>query len=746
MGAAYGGVRRQWKLLRRGRGNVAGPAKPTTIQAVADIDTRHRGHRPRRGPRPEFRPDIEGLRAVAILVVIAFHTGGISGGFIGVDVFFVISGFLITRLLWIELDATGRIDLMRFYAARARRLVPAAATVLVLTAIASVVLLPPLQARTALDDGLASALYIGNYRLAITGTDYLAHAAPSPFQHYWSLGLEEQFYLLWPALLLGTAWLLRRRGPRPGARRGRPSALPYFSTLTVVAALSLALSVTLTHSSPPWAFFSLPTRAWELATGALVALSTNVWRRLPAALAAATGFVGLALVVWAAIELDDQTAYPGTAALMPVLGTALIIGAGCSTPIGGVGRLLAIPAMRAVGRLSYSWYLWHWPILVFAPLLVGHPIGWAGRLGAVSASFALAVLTLRYIERPVRYSRRLRRSVSRSIAAGGAITAAAVSVAVLLPMLVPAPVGHGEPATAAVASEQRASGDFLTDAIATAHRAVRYSANRSEVPGDLSPPLVDAAADKPSVFLEGCVRSWPEVGVPDCVTGGQLGGTTVALVGDSHAAMWQPALEPLAQQRNWRLITMAKVTCPLLDLAITSPYLGRTYTECGQWRTEALQRLVAERPKLVVIGMSRRYGADFGFTGYDREWVRSISALVADVRSATAARVLVLGPVPDPGTDVPVCLSGHLDDALACAPQRSAGLNTAGIAAETRATRGAGGEYADLSDLFCAATRCPAIVGSDLVYRDDNHITVSYARRLAPVLGMLAEQAIAPRS
>lgn len=191
---------------------------------------------------------------------------------------------------------------------------------------------------------------------------------------------------------------------------------------------------------------------------------------------------------------------------------------------------------------------------------------------------------------------------------------------------------------------------------------------------------------------------------------------------------------------------MAKVTCPLLDLAITSPYLGRTYTECNQWRTEALQRLVAERPKLVVIGMSRRYGADFGFTGYDREWVQSISALVADVRAATAARVLVLGPVPDPGTDVPVCLSGHLDDALACAPPRSVGLNSEGIAAEARATQVAGGRYADLSELFCTTSRCPAIVGSDLVFRDDNHITVSYARRLAPVLGMLAERAIAPRS
>ena len=707
---------------------------------MADIDARRRvGRPPRRRVRFDFRPDIEGLRAVAVLAVIAFHAGAISGGFVGVDVFFVISGFLITRLLFSELAETGRISLVRFYAARARRLLPAATTVLVFTAVAATALLPPLQARTVLDDGLASALHVGNYRLAITGTDYLGHAAPSPFQHYWSLGVEEQFYLLWPALLLATAWLLGRR-----VRRGRPTAVPYVVMLITVAAGSVTLAVVLTHSLPAWAFFSLPTRAWELAIGALVALTAIGWRRLPAGWAAIAGLVGLAMIGWAAVNFDDRTPYPGSAALLPVFGTALVIIGGCATPIGGAGRMLSVPPMRAVGRLSYSWYLWHWPILLFAPLLVGHPIGWLGRLAAVSGAFALAVLTLRFVERPVRYAKRLRQSAGRSIALGSAITAAAVSAAVLLPIVVPTPTGRGTPAAAAVV--RSASGDPLTDAIATAHEAVLISADQTAVPADLSPSLVDAAADKPELFLNGCVRAWLEVGVPDCISGDPAGDATVALIGDSHAAMWQPALEPIAQQHHWRLMTMTKVTCPLSELPIISPYLGRAYTECRQWRAQVLKRLATERPKLVVLDMSRRYGANFGFTTYDQDWVQGLAALVTDLREITAARVLVLGPVPDPHTDVPVCLSGHLDDALACASTRSAALDASGIATEEQATSAAGGQYADLSELFCTTNRCPSIVGNDLVFRDDNHVTVTYAQRLAPVLGAFAEQAIAPRS
>src|SRR3954469_11335955 len=212
------------------------------------------------GERPAFRPDIEGLRAVAVLAVVLFHAGlpGLSGGFVGVDVFFVVSGFLIIGMLWREVQGTGTVRLARFYAAPARRLLPAGITVLVVTAAASAWLLPPLQARAVLRDAVAAALYGENYRLAVQGTDYLAaDTAPSPFQHYWSLGVEEQFYLVWPALLILTAWLMfRRRG------NGERSVTPFVLVLGLVAAASFAVSYVWTATLPSWAFFSLPSRAW----------------------------------------------------------------------------------------------------------------------------------------------------------------------------------------------------------------------------------------------------------------------------------------------------------------------------------------------------------------------------------------------------------------------------------------------------------------------------------------------------
>lgn len=666
-----------------------------------------------------------------MLAVVAFHVGALPGGFVGVDVFFVISGFLITRLLWAELGETGRVDLPAFYAARARRLLPAAGVVLVATAIAAVAVLPALQARSVLDDGLASALYVGNYRLAVTGTDYLGHTGASPYQHFWSLGVEEQFYLIWPALLLATAVLL-------GRSRGAAVAV-----LAAVGTASLWLAMAWTHTLPSWAFFALPTRAWELAAGALVALTATAWRRLPPGFAALAGFAGLGLIGWSCVHLNEHTPYPGSAALAPVAGAALVVAAGCSTPGRAAGRCLSVPVMRTVGRLSYSWYLWHWPILVLAPVALGQPLGWAGRAAAVTASLALAALTLRYVERPVRYSVPLRRSSVRSLALGSAVTAVAVCAALLLPLVVRTPVGHGTPAAAAFAHpDERPRTVPHATAVAQVHAAVAAAAHRTAVPANLAPALEDAAADKSQVFVDGCVRSWLEVGVPLCESGDAASPTTVALVGDSHAAMWEPALEPVARERHWRLLTMAKVTCPLLDLPIRSPYLGRGYAECAQWRTEVMQRLTAERPKLVVLGMSRRYGADFGFTAYSQSWLTALTDLVTELREATGARVLVFGPVPDPHSVVPICVSGSLDDALACAPDRAEALDTDGITAERDATRRAGGHYVDLSGFFCTAEVCPVIIGNDLVFRDDNHVTTTYARTLSPVV---AEPVFAPR-
>ena len=351
------------------------------MNIVAPTASPRRGTPPRAGRRRDFRADIEGLRAVAVLAVVLFHAGfpGVTGGFVGVDVFFVISGFLITGLLWRDVSTRGSIRLLRFYGGRARRLLPASATVLVATAVVSCVLLPPLQARGVLGDAIACALYVGNYRFAIDGTDYLASdAPPSPLQHYWSLGVEEQFYLLWPALIIGTAWLVLR------ARRGaHSSAAPYLLVLGIVAAASFLISLASTHSLPSWGFFSLPTRAWELAVGGLVALTASRWRRLSDRSAAIAGWGGLLLIVLTCIELNETTPYPGTAALLPVFGTALVVGAGCAMSDRGVGRALSRPVMRTIGRVSYSWYLWHWPVLLLAPALLGNSLGLAGRLVAV---------------------------------------------------------------------------------------------------------------------------------------------------------------------------------------------------------------------------------------------------------------------------------------------------------------------------------------------------------------------------
>lgn len=709
------------------------PARPTARRGSAAS-----GRKPL--SNKQFRPDIEGLRAVAVLAVVLFHAGvpGFGGGFVGVDVFFVVSGFLITGLLWREASDTGTVRMAQFYAGRARRLLPAAALVLVTTSMAATLLLPPLQARSVLGDAIASALYAGNYRFAAEGTDYLAaETAASPLQHYWSLGVEEQFYLLWPALILGTAWLLTRNG-----RATRP-AVPYTCVLTVVAGASLALSLSWTQTMPPWAFFSLPTRGWELAAGGLIALTAAHWRTLPPVCAALVGWGGLALILATCTQLGTATPYPGTAALLPVMGTALVIGAGCAIPDLGVGRLLSKPAMRGLGRLSYSWYLWHWPGLLLAPALFGHGLGLAGRLAMVVISLGLAVLTLHLVENPARFAAALRASSWRSLAVGATATGMAVCAGLVLLAVRPVPTGSGPAAVpvALVEPPHAAAPTRTPTPEQQVQAAVAASADLRTVPSNLSPPLGNIT--KPEAFVNGCVLSWKDTAVPDCASGDTASPTKVALIGDSHAGMWQPALETAAQQRHWRLETFAKVTCPPMKLPILSPYLEREFTECQQWRADVLTRIAKERPSLIVLDMVRRYGADFGFVSYDPTWLDGLTRLVTQLRG-TGARVLVLGPVPDPHTTVPTCLSAHMDDASACAPSRSIAVNDSGIAAEAAAVQAGGGQYARLDQYFCTDQRCPVIIGNTLVFRDDNHITAEYAQLLSPVMTRLAESALAP--
>ncbi|ORB01962.1 acyltransferase [Mycobacterium mantenii] len=702
-------------------------------------------------PQKGFRPDIEGLRAVAVLAVVLFHCSapGVGGGFVGVDVFFVISGFLITGMLWREASTAGTVRLLRFYGARARRLLPASATVGVVTAIASAVLLSPLEVKDVIRDGIASALYVGNYRFALQGIDYfhISNLSLSPFQHYWSLGVEEQFYILWPALIIGTAWLIRRSRQRAGAAHAASSVTPYVVTLALVAAVSFAMSWVTTQTAPPVAFFSLHTRAWELAMGGLVALTTARWRRLPAFPAVIVGWVGLALILFACNQLDGTTPYPGSAALLPVLGTTLVIGAGCAAASRGCGRVLALRPMRAIGRLSYSWYLWHWPVLLLATPLLGRPLGPIDGLAAVLVSLGLAVLTLRLIENPFRYAASFRQSAGRSLALGGVATAVAVCVGVVLLMVIPTPVGHGPaaPALRLTAGPPPTGRNIepydaaVQQVFAQVQAAVSASVNLRAVPSNLDPSLVGATHEKAPAGLENCLRNLLEVDQPECATGDTASKTTVALVGDSNAYSWSPAFQQVASERHWRLEVLTKGACPMLDLPIQI-FGQRNYTECEQWRSRIIARLRSEHPRLVVLGMLRHGGT--GSPPYGPAWTDSLKRLVEQLRE-TGADVLVVGPTPDLHSKVPDCLSVHLDDATACSSARSTAVNQTGIAAESTASIAGGGQYAEVTELFCAANRCPPIVGNTLVYEDEFHLTPEYARLMAPAMGALADRTLA---
>lgn len=388
------------------------------------------------------------------------------------------------------------------------------------------------------------------------------------------------------------------------------------------------------------------------------------------------------------------------------------------------------------------------------PLVLGHPLGLAGRLTAALLSAGLAWFTLRFLENPLRFAPEIRNSPWRSLGLGGLATTIAVCVGLVLLHLAPTPVGHGAPAiplnftgsTAPAGDGMDAHDAAVREAFAQVQAAVGASADLKDVPPNLTPSFANVGSEKDALLLDGCLRTPFQAGQPECASGDTASSTTVALIGDSHAAMWNPAFERVAEQRHWRLETLAKGACPVLDLPSTNPFhrLVESSTHCKQWRGQILARLRAEHPQLVVVSMWRGYEArnrgPSGFSSYGSAWIDSLTRLVMELR-ANGSQVLVLGPVPIPRFVVPICLSGYLDDVPACTPSRSIAVNESGIAAESAATQAGGGQYADLTDLFCTTDRCPVIVGNTLVYLDENHLTLEYARVLAPVMGALTERA-----
>ncbi|GAB3464664.1 SGNH hydrolase domain-containing protein [Kineococcus endophyticus] len=684
----------------------------------------------------KFRPDIEGLRAVAVLLVVLYHAGvpGLTGGFVGVDVFFVISGFLITTHLVSELERTGRLSLAAFYGRRVRRLLPLSLLVLLVTVVVSWLLLPPVETRATFADARWTALFAMNVRLALQGVDYQANAEPSVLQHYWSLGVEEQFYALWPVVLL-LVWWLGARVTRSVARgTARPRLVAAVAT-GVLSLLSFLCSAWLLDVAQPYAYFLLPARAWELGAGAVVAFAgpalvrrVRAVRDLPVVGLVLSGAaaVGLACVVASAVLYDDGTRFPGPTALLPVLGTALVILAGSpgATPV--ERHLLGRPAAQRIGRVSYGWYLWHWPALLLVPAVLDLEPSLVVGLVVAAATLALAQATLVLVEDPSRRSPRLRGRV-RPLAAAAVASVLLLAVTGLASATSTTTRGDGPAAAAPVLA-----GD---GSVATLNAGLVARA----VPANLAPGLDGASEDKPSAspvdgvschvgFEETAPRPTPGAA---CAFGDVTASRTLVLVGDSHAYQWLPALDEVGRSQGYRVLSFTKSGCPVYDLDVVQSSLGRDYHECYAWRDAVVAEVGVLRPDLVVTSGIVSSDATGDEDAAVAAWDRGVRSTVEDLRSSGSA-VLVLGDTPYPGDDVPRCVARHLDDASACAVEEARALNhPRRREAVERAAADLGAAYADSTSWLCSEGSCPVVLGDTLVYRDHSHLSATAARRLA---------------
>jgi peptidoglycan/LPS O-acetylase OafA/YrhL len=680
------------------------------------------------------------LRAVAVLAVVLYHAGigAIGGGYVGVDVFFVISGFLITTNLYRELDRTGRISFAGFYGRRMIRLLPASTAVLVATVAAAWQWMSPLAARAVSIDALTAVGYGINVRLAMQGTDYLAAARePSPLQHFWSLAVEEQFYVVWPVLLVvaSAAWM----------RRGRPSRRSAAAALAALAAGSLALCVWQTHQAQPWAYFGIQARAWELAAGALVALAADRLSRLPRAAAEVAMWAGLAAVFGAALAYTDATLFPGYAAVLPVAGAALVVAGGCARP-GAAAAVLGVRPMRAIGGLSYSWYLWHWPVLTIGRSVADHPLGpWLG-VALAAASLLPAWLSLRLLENPVRFHAALRRRPRRGLALGAALSAVTVGAAVIV-MGLPIRLGAGTArdtarAVAAAPSEDPAA--RLAEARRQLLALVAESASRSAMPANLVPPVTSAATDLPRD--KGCLASLDDTSTAAAVAAGcdrygdAASATTMVLFGDSHTEQWFDAVNAVAQARHWRLVVLTKSGCTPANAYTIKINARRAFTECAAWREDAFAVMASLKPALVVMSTRTYLASPVDRNGQpvkgppDQLWTTAMLEAATRVQR-TGARVVLMQDTPDPGgTSVPDCVAARPTAVQRCAlPVRTA-IYDSRKAALVAAAGPAGMTVVDPTPWFCTDTVCPAIVGNTLVYRDGSHVTSTYLRLLSTLL------------
>jgi hypothetical protein len=443
---------------------------------------------------------------------------------------------------------------------------------------------------------------------------------------------------------------------------------------------------------------------------------------LPRAVTRLAAWAGLITVVVSAFVFSDATHYPGSLAAIPVVAAAVLIACGCGRP-SGPERILREPLLQCIGRVSYSWYLWHWPMLVMIPLIVGHPLNWVGRLGIVWLSLAAAVVTYFLIENPVRHTaRRNWQGFSLGVVVSGAIVAAAALVISNLPPV----TGSGAAVHIAVAQ------DATPAAVAQMQQAVASGVKTVDAPSNLTPTTAQAAHDLPAADGTNCHASFTTVEQGACVYGDPAGTHTAVIVGDSHADMWLPAFNQAGIVQHWKVVDWTKSSCPVASITVFNSSLNRTYTECDTWRKSVLARIATLKPDAVFVSNSENV---VNGNVSPQQWSAATLTTLKTLASTTTAKVTLLQDVPVPAYDMPDCVAAHLSSVQKCTFSTTKAYSFPARHRQLAAdAKSAGFAVVDPQSWICTTTTCPAIVGNYLVYRDDTHLTAQFSTWLAPMV------------
>lgn len=686
----------------------------------------------------KFRPDIEVLRAIAVLAVVISHSKlALASGFIGVDIFFVISGFLITKHLYDEVKKSGTVSITGFYARRILRILPASMFVVLMTILVFLIWLSPLQTINYGWDSLVSSLSGMNYRLAVTGTDYFnSSSLPSPFQHFWSLAVEEQFYFIWPILILIVAKLfirspkkllhvldpkyinLENENQRVQAFEKEFTAAQFIKfkiaitcILISIIVVSLYLSYSITIQSQPWAYFGLHTRAWQLAVGSLMAFYTTTFAKIPLKVASIISWLGFAGLVAGFVVINEKTIYPGLWSLIPTLSTGLIVLAGINESKNSFENLFNCRPVRWIGKISYSWYLVHWPLFVIFFYTIGDSLNMFQKFGLIALSFIIANLCFLLVENPIRFATWIKASYQRTFTLG------------LLLILISAGASYSVvyiKTESLKGYEEVEIVQNVLDEKALIERIKQGLTNKK-----LKTPLSMVSTDRPYVncYVPQSDTQLPEI--DKCTVKNTTGSKTIALIGDSHIYQWANSFQKIAEKYNYNLLILVKPGCPMYDISVFDPTLNRDYWECYVWRKNMLGKLTEIKPNIIVhSGIIYKEASVEKFTDY----IRTLKKVSKNVVNIVDTR--------KPNIQIPECFAKNSQDIQKCSFSTDFEFNNGGDIKmqQTVEAEKLGAKNIETSNWFCFKKLCPPIIQNIVVYQDDNHVSNTYAQYLSSAL------------